>query len=140
MQWRSFFTFFLISIIVFFLCVTFTSPKVLLTHLRIFHYLSYVFFLIKTCSWYYFACQYFQWKGVFWIYVSFPYYLLTHVQQAEILFDTTLEMQAAAAEPYSEPCQTSKMKRFTKILAKFSILDIWKSFECASDQCRDLTH
>ena len=46
------------------------------------------------------------------------------------------------SEVYSQPCETSKMERFAKIvhgwkqltvLAKCAIIDVWQGFEYASD-------
>ena len=51
------------------------------------------------------------------------------------------------SEAYSEPCQTSKMEVFTKIVSSFllltiftksSILDVWQDFEQASSPSNDL--
>ena len=53
----------------------------------------------------------------------------------------------ANSEAYSEPCQTSKMEVFTKIVngfsfltifAKSSILDVWQDSEFASEANNDL--
>ena len=53
----------------------------------------------------------------------------------------------ASSEAYSEPCQTSKMEVFAKIVnsfsfftifAKFSILDIWQDSEFVSEASNDL--
>ena len=58
-----------------------------------------------------------------------------------------LYFRAFPAEAYSEPCQTSKMERFAKIInsfqplttfAKRSILDVWQGSEFASREVNDL--